>query len=63
MDALAAKIDGMIPWKYGAFGTIGANWARYENWFSRGEANTEAFTIGLTANAFANLHRIAFHYP
>lgn len=53
--AIQKKIDAMPGWKIGAFGTIGTNFSRFNNWFAREAPNTAAGNIGITVNAFANL--------
>ncbi|MEZ4950587.1 MAG: DUF3078 domain-containing protein [Saprospiraceae bacterium] len=57
VDAIAAKIDGLQPWKFGALGTLGLNFSQFNNWF--GAANPDAYssTIGFSGNAFANLNK------
>ena len=55
VDAIQAKIDALPGWKKGAFGTIGANLAGFDNWYSKGKANSATGNIGFTVNAFANL--------
>lgn len=54
-DAIQAKIDALPGWKKGAFGTIGGSLSGFNNWYSKGAANSSAGNIGLSANAFANL--------
>lgn len=61
-DALQAQIDTFPGWKYGAFGTIGANISGFNNWFSRETANNNAGNIGVTVNGFANLDREKFFW-
>lgn len=53
--AIQKKIDAMPGWKVGAFGTIGTNFSRFNNWFAREAPNTTAGNIGITVNAYANL--------
>ena len=55
VDALQAQIDALPGWKYGAFGTVGANFSEFNNWYSQGNPNVSSATIGITANVFANL--------
>jgi hypothetical protein len=57
VSAIDAKIDGMIPWKFGAFGTLGLNFSQFTNWFGAGNPDTYSSTIGFTGNAFANLNQ------
>jgi len=54
VDAIQAQIDALPGWRIGAFGTIGANIAGYDKWYSRGTPNTSTGNIGITVNAFAN---------
>ena len=62
VDALQAQIDALPGWKKGAFGTIGANLSGFNNWYSKGEANSSAGNIGVTVNAFANLQQEKFFW-
>ena len=39
-NALQSQIDAFPGWKYGAFGTLGANISGFNNWFSQGAPNT-----------------------
>lgn len=55
VDAIQAQIDALPGWRTGAFGTIGANIAGYDKWYSRGTPNTSTGNIGITVNGFANL--------
>ncbi len=55
--ALQAQIDTFPGWKFGAFGTIGANISGYNDWFSRDAANNSAGNIGIVFNGLANLDR------
>lgn len=54
VDALQAEIDALPGWKYGAFGTIGANFSEFNNWYSQGTPNVSSANVGITANVFAN---------
>lgn len=56
-SALQSKIDAFPGWKFGAFGTIGANFSGFNNWYSNAIANSSAGNIGITVNSFANLDR------
>ncbi len=56
-DALQAQIDKFPGWKFGAFGTIGANLSGFDNWFSRDAVNNSSGNIGITVNGYANLDR------
>jgi len=62
VDALQSQIDALPGWKKGAFGTIGANLSGFNNWYSKGEANSSAGNIGVTVNAFANLQQEKFFW-
>src|SRR5690606_41839974 len=53
VDALQAQIDALPGWKIGAFGTIGGSLSQFDNWYSKGEPNSSAGSIGVTVNAFA----------
>ncbi len=64
VEALKADIAGLTDkltpyprWDVGALGNVGLNFAQFNDWFSKSSANTTAFTIGLTSNAFANLQQ------
>lgn len=57
VNALKAKIDAFPGWKFGAFGTIGANFSGFNNWYSNTTPNSSAGNIGVTVNGFANLDR------
>lgn len=57
VNALQAKIDAFPGWKFGAFGTIGANFSGFNNWYSNAAANSSSANIGVTVNSFANLDR------
>lgn len=54
-NALKAKIDALPGWKYGAFGTIGANFSGFDNWYSNAVPNSSSGNIGITVNGYANL--------
>lgn len=53
--ALQAKIDALPGWRKGAFGTVGASFSGFNNWYSRVAPNSSAGNIGVTVNGFANL--------
>ena len=55
VNAIQGKIDALPGWKKGAFGTIGGNLSGFSNWYSKGSPNSDAGSIGITVNAFANL--------
>jgi len=55
VNAIQGKIDALPGWKKGAFGTIGGSLSGFNNWYSKGAANSSAGNIGFTVNGFANL--------
>lgn len=55
VDSIQTIIDGLPGWKYGAFGTVGANLSSFDNWFSQGTPNVNSGNIGVTVNGYANL--------
>ncbi|WP_209400944.1 DUF3078 domain-containing protein [Pseudozobellia sp. WGM2] len=57
VNALQSQIDAFPGWKTGAFGTIGANLSKFNNWYSQGTPNNSSGNIGVTVNGFANLDR------
>lgn len=57
VDALQTKIDAFPGWKFGVFGTIGANFSGFNEWYSNAVPNSSAGNIGVTVNGFANLDR------
>jgi len=61
-NAIQAKIDALPGWKYGAFGTIGANLSGFDKWYSRNAANNSSGNIGITINGFANLLQEKFFW-
>ena len=54
-DQLQKQIDALPGWRKGAFGTIGASFSGFNNWYSRNAPNASAGNIGVTVNGFANL--------
>ena len=52
---IQAKLDGMPGWRFGSLGTIGLNFASFNDWLARETPNTFSSTIGFSGNAFANL--------
>ncbi len=62
VDAIQAKIDALPGWKINAFGTIGVDISGFNNWYSQGNPNVNAGTIGLTMNAIANLKKEKFFW-
>lgn len=62
VDALQGEIDAFPGWKIGAFGTIGFNLSKANNWYSQGTPNNSSGNIGVTVNAFANLDREKFFW-
>ncbi len=57
VDALQSQIDAFPGWKFGAFGTIGANFSGFSDWFSNAVPNSSAGNVGVTVNGYANLDR------
>ncbi|WP_075340600.1 DUF3078 domain-containing protein [Tenacibaculum agarivorans] len=62
VNALQAKIDAFPGWKFSAFGTIGANFSGFNDWFSNAVPNSSAGNIGITVNGVANLDREKFFW-
>ncbi|SHI53113.1 DUF3078 domain-containing protein [Pseudozobellia thermophila] len=62
VDALQSQIDAFPGWKIGAFGTIGANLSKFNNWYSQGTPNNSSGNIGVTVNAYANLDKEKFFW-
>ncbi len=61
-NALQSKIDAFPGWKFGAFGTIGANFSGFNNWYSNAVVNSSSANVGITINGFANLDREKFFW-
>ena len=59
---LQSKIDAFPGWRKGAFGTIGASFSGFNNWFARNEPNVSAGNIGVTVNGYANLIQEKFFW-
>ncbi len=57
VNTLKAKIDAFPGWKFGIFGTIGANFSGFNDWYSNAVPNSSSGNIGITVNGFANLDR------
>jgi len=55
VDALQGQINAFPGWQKGAFGTIGGSLSNFDNWYSKGAANSSTGNIGFTVNAYANL--------
>ncbi len=55
VGALKGQIDAYPGWKFGGMGTIGMNFAGFNNWFSNANANSSTGNIGIVVNGFANL--------
>jgi hypothetical protein len=53
-NAIQSKIDALLGWRVGAFGTIGGSLSNFNNWYSQGAPNNSAGNIGFTVNAYAN---------
>ncbi len=62
VDALQSQIDAFPGWKFGAFGTIGANFSGFSDWFSNAVPNSSAGNVGITVNGYANLDREKFFW-
>ncbi len=54
-DAIQKQINALPGWRKGAFGTVGASFSGFNNWYSRNAPNASAGNIGITVNGFANL--------
>ena len=54
VDALVDKITPYPRWDKGVLGNLGLNFANFSDWLSKDDPSTNATTIGVTANAFAN---------
>jgi len=61
-NALQSKINAFPGWKFGAFGTIGANFSGFNNWYSNALPNSSNGNIGITVNGFANLDKEKFFW-
>ncbi|MCH3883863.1 DUF3078 domain-containing protein [Tenacibaculum aquimarinum] len=62
-NALQSQIDAFPGWKYGAFGTFGANISGFNNWYSKGAtSDNNSGNIGIVGNGFANLDREKFFW-
>lgn len=57
VDDLQSQIDAYPGWKFGVFGTIGANLSGFNNWYAQGTPNNSAGNITITANPHAKLDR------
>lgn len=57
VDALKKQIDEFPGWKFGAFGTIGASFSEFNNWYGQGTPNNSAGNITFTVNPYAKLDR------
>ncbi|MEJ2112668.1 MAG: DUF3078 domain-containing protein [Flavobacteriaceae bacterium] len=57
VDDLQKQIDTFPGWKFGAFGTIGASFSEFNNWYGQGSPNNSSGNITITANPFAKLDR------
>lgn len=62
VDALKAEVadltDKVTPyprWDVGALGNIGLNFANFKDWYSKSTPSTQALSLGISANGFANL--------
>ncbi|PWK20352.1 DUF3078 domain-containing protein [Xanthomarina spongicola] len=57
VDDLQKQIDAFPGWKFGAFGTIGASFSEFNNWYGQGSPNNSAGNITITVNPHAKLDR------
>ncbi|MFV0571863.1 MAG: DUF3078 domain-containing protein [Xanthomarina gelatinilytica] len=57
VDDLQKQIDTYPGWKFGAFGTIGASFSNFNNWYAQGSPNNSAGNISITVNPHAKLDR------
>lgn len=57
VDNLQKQIDEFPGWKLGAFGTIGASFSNFNNWYGQGSPNNSAGNITITINPYAKLDR------
>lgn len=55
VDDLQKQIDTYPGWKIGTFGTIGASFSEFNNWYGQGSPNNSAGNITITANPHAKL--------
>ena len=53
-NALQAQIDALPGWRTGAFGTIGGNLSKFNDWYGQGTPDLSSGSFGITLNAFAN---------
>ncbi|SFN43978.1 Protein of unknown function [Bizionia echini] len=56
-DELQKQIDAFPGWKFGAFGTIGASFSEFNNWYGQGTPNNASGNITITVNPYAKLDR------
>ncbi|MFD2551285.1 DUF3078 domain-containing protein [Bizionia sediminis] len=56
-DALQKQINTFPGWKFGAFGTIGASFSEFNNWYGQGTPNNASGNITVTVNPYAKLDR------
>ncbi len=57
VKALDLKMDTRPGWKFGGMGTIGANFAGFNKWYSNAKPNSSTGNIGIVLNGFANLDK------
>lgn len=48
------QIEALPGWDIGAFGTLGINITKFDNWFQKDIPNSDGGAIGITVNGFAN---------
>ena len=52
---IEAQLVVLPRWETGAFGVVGLNFQQFSDWLARDKPSTASSSIGVTANAFANL--------
>ena len=62
IDDLQKQIDEFPGWKFGAFGTVGASFSQFNNWYGQGSPNNSSGNITITANPYAKLDREKFFW-
>jgi hypothetical protein len=55
VKALKDKLTPYPRWNTGSFGTLGFNFANFDQWLQKDQPSTQAANIGFTLNGFANL--------
>ncbi|MDH3708788.1 MAG: DUF3078 domain-containing protein [Cyclobacteriaceae bacterium] len=62
IGAIQGQIDALPGWKVRAFGTIGVNLSRFNDWFSKGTPNSAGGNIAFAVNGIANLDQEKFFW-